>query len=46
VIITESQLTGDKAQQRRRRKKSAARELEKIVNNLNELTVLFNARLA
>jgi len=39
VIITESQLLGDKAQQRRRRKKSAARELEKIVNNLNELTV-------
>ena len=39
AIITESQLTGDKAQQRRRRKKSAARELEKIVNNLNELSV-------
>ncbi len=39
AIITESQLTGDKAQQRRRRKKSAARELEKIVNNLNELTI-------
>ncbi len=39
AIITESQLSGDKAQQRRRRKKSAARELEKIVNNLNELTV-------
>ena len=38
-IITESQLLGDRAQQRRRRKKSAARELEKIVNNLNELTV-------
>ncbi len=39
VIITESQLSGDKVQQRRRRKKSAARELEKIVNNLNELTI-------
>ena len=39
AIITESQLSGDKVQQRRRRKKSAARELEKIVNNLNELTV-------
>lgn len=39
VIITESQLLGDKIQQRRRRKKSAAHELEKIVNNLNELTV-------
>jgi transcription-repair coupling factor (superfamily II helicase) len=39
AIITESQLLGNKAQQRRRRKKSAARELEKIVNNLNELTV-------
>lgn len=39
AVITESQLLGDKAQQRRRRKKSAARELEKIVNNLNELTI-------
>ncbi|NOQ15820.1 MAG: transcription-repair coupling factor [Methyloprofundus sp.] len=39
AIITETQLIGDKAQQRRRRKKSAAHELEKIVNNLNELTV-------
>ncbi|NOQ63673.1 MAG: transcription-repair coupling factor [Methyloprofundus sp.] len=39
AIITESQLSGDKAQQRRRRKKSAARQLENMVNNLNELTV-------
>ena len=39
TIITESQLLGDKAQQRRRRKRSAAHELEKIVNNLDELTV-------
>ncbi|MGR9053473.1 MAG: transcription-repair coupling factor, partial [Gammaproteobacteria bacterium] len=39
AIVTESQLTGEKAQQRRRRKKSAAKELENIVNNLNELTV-------
>jgi transcription-repair coupling factor (superfamily II helicase) len=39
AIITETQLIGGKAQQRRRRKKSAAHELEKIVNNLNELTV-------
>ena len=39
AIITESQLTGEKAQQRRRRRKSAAKELENIVNNLNELTI-------
>lgn len=39
AMITESQLSGDKAQQRRRRKKSAAHELEKMVNNLDELTV-------
>ncbi len=39
AIITESQLTGDKVQQRRRRKQSAAYELEKMVNNLNELTI-------
>lgn len=39
TIITESLLSGEKAQQRRRRRKSAARELENIVNNLNELTV-------
>ncbi|PKM11009.1 MAG: transcription-repair coupling factor [Gammaproteobacteria bacterium HGW-Gammaproteobacteria-3] len=39
AIITESQLTGVKAQQRRRRKKSAAKALENIVNNLNELTI-------
>ena len=39
AIITESQLTGNKVQQRRRRKKSASRELENLVNNLNELTV-------
>ena len=39
AIITESQLSGAKAQQRRRRRQSAARELENIFNNLNELTV-------
>ena len=39
AIITESQLSGEKIQQRRRRRKSAARELENIVNNLNELTI-------
>ncbi len=39
AMITESQLKGDKVQQRRRRKTSATNELEKIVNNLNELTV-------
>ena len=39
AIITESLLSGEKVLQRRRRRKSAARELENIVNNLNELTV-------
>ena len=39
AIITESQLSGEKVQQRRRRRKSAARELENIFNNLNELTI-------
>jgi transcription-repair coupling factor (superfamily II helicase) len=39
AIITETQLSGAKAQQRRRRKQSAARELENVFNNLNELTV-------
>jgi transcription-repair coupling factor (superfamily II helicase) len=39
AIITESQLSGEKIQQRRRRRKSSAKELENIVNNLNELTI-------
>ncbi|QPK64333.1 transcription-repair coupling factor [Methylomonas sp. LL1] len=39
AIITESQLSGEKVQQRRRRQKSAARALENIFNNLDELTV-------
>jgi transcription-repair coupling factor (superfamily II helicase) len=39
AIITESQLSGAKVQQRRRRRLSAARELENIFNNLNELTI-------
>ena len=39
AIITESQLSGAKAQQRRRRRQSAARELENIFNNLNELSI-------
>jgi len=39
AVITESQLSGEKVQQRRRRLKSAARELENIFNNLNELTI-------
>ncbi|MDD4913736.1 MAG: transcription-repair coupling factor [Methylococcales bacterium] len=39
AIITESQLSGEKVQQRRRRRKSAARELENIFNNLNELNI-------
>jgi transcription-repair coupling factor (superfamily II helicase) len=39
AIITENQLSGEKVQQRRRRRKSSARELENIINNLNELTI-------
>ena len=39
AIVTESQLSGEKVQQRRRRRLSAAQELENIVNNLNELTI-------
>ncbi len=39
AIICERQLSGDKVQQRRRRVKSAARELENVFNNLNELTI-------
>jgi transcription-repair coupling factor (superfamily II helicase) len=39
AIITEPQLSGEKIEQRRRRKKSAARELENIINNLNELSI-------
>ncbi|MGJ0491725.1 transcription-repair coupling factor [Methylobacter sp.] len=39
AVITESLLSGEKAQQRRRRRRSAVRELENIVNNLNELTI-------
>jgi len=39
AIITERQLSGEKVQQRRRRRKSAAKELENVFNNLNELTV-------
>ena len=39
TIITETQLTGEKVQQRRRRRKAGVRELENMVNNLNELTV-------
>jgi len=39
ALITESQLTGDKAQQRRRRKKSSAHALEQMIHNLDDLTV-------
>jgi transcription-repair coupling factor (superfamily II helicase) len=39
AVIAESLLSGEKAQQRRRRRLAAAKELEKIVNNLNELTI-------
>jgi transcription-repair coupling factor (superfamily II helicase) len=38
ALITESQLSGEKAAQRRRRKASA-RQLETLVANLNELTI-------
>ena len=39
AVISESLLSGEKAQQRRRRRTAATKELEKIVNNLNELTI-------
>lgn len=39
AIITDSQLSGERVQQRRRRRKSAARELENIFNNLDELHI-------
>ncbi len=39
AIITESQLSGEKVQQRRRRRRSAAKELENVFNNLNELMI-------
>ncbi|MGY6276155.1 transcription-repair coupling factor [Methylomonas sp. MgM2] len=39
AIVTESQLSGAKAQQRRRRRLSAARELENVFNNLDELDI-------
>ena len=39
AIITESQLNGEKVQQRRRRRQSSNRDLENIFNNLNELTI-------
>ncbi len=39
AIITESQLTGERVQQRRRRRRSASREFENIVSNLNELSI-------
>lgn len=39
AIISERCLSGDKVQQRRRRQKSAAKELENVFNNLNELTI-------
>ena len=39
ALITENLLSGEKIQQRRRRRRSATRELENIVNNLNELTI-------
>ncbi len=39
AIITESQLTGIKVQQRRRRRQSTSREFENIVSNLNELSI-------
>jgi len=39
ALITENLLSGDKAQQRRRRRQSAARELDNIISNLNELSI-------
>ncbi|MGR8931493.1 MAG: transcription-repair coupling factor [Gammaproteobacteria bacterium] len=39
AIITETQLSGAKVQQRRRRRLSAARELENVFNNLDELGI-------
>jgi transcription-repair coupling factor (superfamily II helicase) len=39
AIITEAQITGEKIQQRRRRRRAGIRELENMINNLNELTV-------
>lgn len=39
AIIIERQLTGERVKQRHRRRKSAAKELENIFNNLNELSV-------
>jgi len=39
AIITESQITGERAQQRRRRRKASSQELENVVNNLTELTI-------
>jgi len=39
AIVTESQLSGEKVQQRRRRRRASVRALENMVNNLNELTV-------
>ena len=39
AVIPENLLSGEKVQQRRRRRKSAARELENIFNNLNELNI-------
>ena len=39
AIITERQLSGAKIQQRRRKRKSAAKQLENVFNNLNELTI-------
>ncbi|MEE9396393.1 MAG: CarD family transcriptional regulator, partial [Methylococcales bacterium] len=39
AIITETQLTGERAQQRRRRRRSSAQDLENIVANLSELQI-------
>ena len=39
ALITETQLLGDKVQQRRRRRSDASVQIDTLVNNLNELTV-------
>lgn len=38
AVITESQLTGQRAQQRRRRRRTSGQQLENVVSNLSELS--------
>lgn len=39
AVITESQLLGDKIQQRRRRRSAASSQVDAVINNLNELSL-------